>query len=210
MFGFLKRNKSAHPGVILCQEAIALLLAIWRDDIFDSTPRSEYLASVFSETRRDEKSVLGELFCLRYFAGRFGVALGIRDLEKSRAIADRMEVLQQAMTSEIPPGKAEASAERTNRFIVGQLRDFRRSDPARSDSVERTRAYVPAYSQLHARFDEYNKLMVEALPDAQKGLEAVAARFCTLVDNPRSKPVHAGAFFYLSAWMNTLRDAVAG
>lgn len=205
MFGFLKRKKDPpSPAAELSEDAVSDLLAIWRDDLVNVTAAADWVTPTLADAPCGEQMVFGELFCLRYFAGRFGVVTGLSDLDQRKSVANAIEALQRAMTDETSPSLPPATGRIARRLIDEHLAECRRDDPRRADAIERTRSYVPAYSVVQTRLDEYNRILVGTVPDAQRGLDEVAARFCARVGVPFSNEAHAGAFLYLSTWMNTL------
>jgi hypothetical protein len=199
MFG-PKRTK-ATPSEL----ALALLFPVWqRSNEVDV----EEVEMILRHTERDEATVQAELFCLDYWSTALGVAMGMEDRKKSAEVLAGYHFVQQLMSDSLPAHSDQVKLEAIKKWLAGQISGFRRAYPDSWRAIERTKKYVPQYSVLAKRHNEYQETMALCGADAQKGFQEVCARFATNVGAPKNPIVSATALLMLVSTVKMVRDVL--
>lgn len=199
MFGS-KRTK-----VTPSELALALLFPVWQKS-YDTD--AEEVEMILRHTERDEAAVQAEIFCLDYWATALGLAMGLEDRKKGAEVLTAYHFIQQLMSDSLPAHSDQSKLEAIKKWLAGQISGFKQAYPDSWRAVERTKKYVPQYSVLAKRHNEYQETIALCGADAQKGFQEVCARFATNVGAPRNPVVSATALIMLGSTVKMVRDVM--
>jgi hypothetical protein len=208
--GFFTRDKDPRPFVDEQDVAMSVLYFLWRDDILVESDEHPGVAKllVLDHFPNHRESICAELFCLRFIAGKMGVTMGMSDVVKRKTICSFMEALQLSMTGQLvnPNSTNDAALVKLRRAFVEHIAEVRSEDAKWAEGVERTQSYVPAFSLLKERIEHTSTILTRHAPNLQMAFQEIAIDFCGRVGAPDREQVQAGAFAYLSMWMNMVKD----
>lgn len=208
--GLFTRNKDLRPLIDVQGVAISVLYFLWRDDILVESGEKPGVARllVLDHYPSGKDSICAELFCLRYIAGKMGVAMGMTDMVKRKDICNHLEALQLSMTGQ--PVNSSPAIDATlvalRRSFLEHITNVRSSDIKWAEGVERTRSYLPRFSLLKERVARADLILIRYAPDLQRAFQEIATDFCDYTNAPNREQVQLGATVYLSQWMNMVKD----
>ena len=137
-----------------------------------------------------------------------GVTMGMSDVVKRKTICSYMEAVQLSMTGELvnPDSTNDATLVTLRRAFIEYIAEARSGDVKWAEGVERTQSYVPAFSLLKERIENTSTFLIRNAPNLEMAFQEIAIDFCGRVNAPDREQVQAGAFAYLSMWMNMVKD----
>lgn len=184
--------------------ATALLFPVWQRSGAVDLEEVEMIAR---NTNSSEASIQEELFCLDYWATAVGVAAAMDGRYAADVIA-AYHLVQQLMTDSLPASPDARKLAAIKSWFAAQVEGFKRSYPDAWQAIEHTRQYVPEYSVVAKKHDEYQQVASASGSDLQSALHRVCDRFAVNVGSPKNPIVAATAFTMVVFTMKMVRDVV--
>ncbi len=186
--------------------AVAILFSVWSRDYQEPSEDAKVVTVIRQHAACDEEAVLREFFCLVYWTTCLGFANGLENERALNGLVSNFHFFQQLMTGSIPPNVSSSQVESGKRFLLVQESGYMQWKPAAWAVMDRAKSYVPNFSLLGQRFDEYQEVLAESGADLQQGAKEVSRRFAGHVGSPKNPVVDLAVMTEIALTAKMIRD----